>query len=216
MNIVEEEKKYKVVIFDFDGTIANGETVLVETLNILAPEFGYDPVTPDQIPELKMMGARDFILKRLRIPLWKIHRLEKRGREEYSKRIDAMEIFAGTKDAIERLKQGDYKIGIVSSNSAEAISRLLGSHGISVDFVYSGSSLFGKAKVVNKLLKKKGIDPAKVVYVGDEVRDVEACRKVGISMIAVGWGFNSIEALRSTGVEVANEPSELLHKLISH
>ena len=39
------------------------------------------------------------------------------------------------------------------------------------------------------MLKEKGIDPKEVSYIGGEVRDVDVCRKVGIDIIAVGWGF---------------------------
>ena len=210
-----ERAEYSIAIFDFDGTIVNGETALVETLNALALEFGYNPITLDQIPELKMMGAKNFILKRLKIPIWRIPKLEKRGREEYNKRVAEMELFAGIKEVIVGLKQKSYKVGIISSNSALAILQLLETHGINVDFVYSGSSLFGKARVIKRMLKEKNINPTEVIYIGDEVRDVEACRKIGIDIIAVGWGFNAPEALQKAGAEVVNEPSELLNKLIS-
>ena len=63
------------------------------------------------------------------------------------------------------------------------------------DFVYTGSSLFGKHKAMNKMLKNENLKSEGVIYVGDEVRDVEAADKVGLKVVSVDWGFNSREFL---------------------
>jgi hypothetical protein len=34
-----------------------------------------------------------------------------------------------------------------------------------------------------------------VLYVGDEVRDMEAARKASVDIAAVGWGFHSLAIL---------------------
>jgi len=52
--------------------------------------------------------------------------------------------------------------------------------------------------------------PSEVAYVGDEVRDVEAAREVGVTSIAVSWGYAERAAL--TALEpsyLVNEPLEL-------
>ena len=77
-------------------------------------------------------------------------------------------------------------------------------------FIYSGST-FGKHKVINKWLRIENINPEKVVYVGDEVRDIDAAKKTGIKVIAVGWGFNSQEALAAQNPDFLIErPQELI------
>jgi phosphoglycolate phosphatase-like HAD superfamily hydrolase len=58
-----------------------------------------------------------------------------------------------------------------------------------VDFVMTTSALLGKAKIL------KEIKTDDMIYVGDEVRDIEACKKAGVPVIAVTWGFNDMEAL---------------------
>ncbi len=56
------------------------------------------------------------------------------------------------------------------------------------DFVGSGLTLFGKGRIIQRILKQQNLDPAIVFYVGDETRDIETARKIGIRVIAVGWG----------------------------
>jgi len=55
--------------------------------------------------------------------------------------------------------------------------------------------LFGKGRAIRRLLKKEGIEPTQFLYIGDEVRDVEAARQAGVDIAAVGWGFHTLEQL---------------------
>lgn len=49
------------------------------------------------------------------------------------------------------------------------------------------------------------------MYVGDEVRDIEACQKVGIKIAAVTWGLNTKEALeRYHPDSLIDKPQQLL------
>ncbi|MCX6820719.1 MAG: HAD hydrolase-like protein, partial [Candidatus Aenigmarchaeota archaeon] len=59
------------------------------------------------------------------------------------------------------------------------------------------SPLLGKARRIKAIMKKHGYGRADVVYVGDEVRDIEAARKVGVKVIAVGWGINKSRRLKA-------------------
>src|SRR3989344_6006637 len=74
----------KAIIFDFDGPLVDIEPLFIEVFNALAPEFRYAPLLPDDIPEIKKLGAREFIQRRLKIPFWKIWKLERRGKGEKS------------------------------------------------------------------------------------------------------------------------------------
>ena len=59
------------------------------------------------------------------------------------------------------------------------------------------------------------MDPAQLFYVGDEVRDVKACRKAGVPVVGVTWGFNSRDALEKSGPSlVVDHPSELLAAIL--
>jgi len=79
-----------------------------------------------------------------------------------------------------------------------------------IDFIYSGKSIFGKDKVMTHLFEKEGLSKQEVIYVGDEKRDIEASKKVGIPMVAVTWGisdFKTLEMLQSD--QIAHTPGDL-------
>lgn len=205
-------KSGRVVVFDFDGTIADGESMFLSLLNSQASRFGYQPVTVDQIPELKNMGAKEFVSKRLGLPLWDIVRIEKIFRQEYGLRMSEVKLFPGMEEVFQKLKQAGHRIGILSSNSSESINKFLKDHNVNgFDFVYSGSSLLGKARVIKNMIKSERINIGDVIYIGDEVRDVEAAHTAGVPVIAVGWGLNSVTALKNANPDfLAEHPPEIL------
>jgi phosphoglycolate phosphatase-like HAD superfamily hydrolase len=85
-----------------------------------------------------------------------------------------------------------------------------------IDFVFSGSSIFGKHVVLQELIKKHGLKKEETVYIGDEVRDVEASKKAGIKAIAVTWGYNTRKALETAKADiVVDKPAELIKAINS-
>ena len=67
------------------------------------------------------------------------------------------------------------------------------------------------AQRLQRLLKKHGFALAETCYVGDETRDIEAARGLGMRMVAVGWGFSAPELLSAKEPDhLLTHPSELL------
>ena len=85
-------------------------------------------------------------------------------------------------------------------------------HGIRELFnpIYSAKNIFGKHRVIQKLMKERKLDAKTTIYVGDEVRDIEASKRVGIDIISVSWGLNSHEILaKYPPTYLIDKPEEL-------
>lgn len=201
-----------LVLFDFDGTIADTEELILGATNALAAEFGFEPIRRDEYPAIRAMGARQRIVERLGIPLWnvlKVRRLERRAREEYANRAHEIHVFDGIAEVIARLRERGFRVAILSSNDASVVRATVERSGLAFDFYDTGSRALGKARALRAAMRTHAVQPEDVVYVGDELRDVEACRKAGVRMIGVAWGLTDAAALRASGVEVASTPREL-------
>lgn len=202
----------KVIIFDFDGTIADTVDALVTIANRLAVEFGYVQITSDELALLKNFTSRE-IIKYSGISLFKIPFLLKKVKGELKHKIHELKPIEGIDTALIELHNQGYRLGIITSNSQDNVTAFLENNQLEqlFDFIYSGVTIFGKTTIINNVLRQKQIKTEAVVYVGDETRDIEASQKANIKVIAVTWGFNSPEALAKQNPDfLIHKPSELL------
>ncbi len=204
--------KKLTLIFDFDGTIADTLHAIKHIMCEIYAECGLGEIKEEDIERMRGMSAREAV-KKLGIPWWKIPSLLKRGKAELSANIEKLLPISGIGPALGKLKAEGHKLYIVSSNSKENIERFLENHGLTKTFddIHSDSGLWGKSGILKKLIKKESLAPGEALYVGDEIRDIEATRKAGIGIIAVSWGFNTEAALQKHNPDyVARKPEDLI------
>jgi len=201
----------KVIIFDFDGTLADTIDILLSITNRLSAEFGFKSATKEELAQLSNLNSWQ-ILQYSGISIFKFPLLIRRLKGELHSEIPHIQLFPGIKEVLLELKKRGFQLGIITSNSRENVLASLAKNGLqdTFTFIYSGST-FGKHKVINKWLKIENINPEEVIYVGDEIRDIDAAKKTGIKVIAVGWGFNSPQALAAQNPNfLIQHPQELI------
>jgi phosphoglycolate phosphatase len=201
----------KVIIFDFDGTLADTIDILLSITNRLSAEFGFKSATKEELAQLSNLNSWQ-ILQYSGISIFKFPLLIRRLKAELHSEVPHIQLFPGIKEVLLELKKRGFQLGIITSNSRENVLGALEKNGLqdTFTFIYSGST-FGKHKVINKWLKIENIHTEKVVYVGDEIRDIDAAKKTGIKVIAVGWGFNSPQALAAQNPNfLIKRPQELI------
>ncbi len=202
----------KVIIFDFDGTIADTVEALVIIANRLALEFGYPQITPEELALLRNLTSRE-IIKYSGISVFKIPFLVKKVKGELKRKIPDLKPISGIQESLLVLKEKAYRLGIITSNSEENVKEFLKVNDLEsiFEFIYSGVTIFGKTTIINNVLRQKQIKSSEAIYVGDETRDVEASQKANIKVIAVTWGFNNEEVLSQQNPDfIVTHPSELL------
>jgi phosphoglycolate phosphatase len=199
----------KVIVFDFDGTLADTADVVVAIFNRLATRFGTKPLDKQDIVLLRNQKSRD-IFKSLKVPLLQLPFFIKKARFEFNKELTSVHPIRGIKTTVAKLKKDDYSLGILTSNTESNVQTFLQDHDLNeFDFIYS-SSVFGKRKVLHAILKDLKLEPSQVIYIGDETRDIDAAKKAGIKVIAVTWGLNSHDILAQQNPDfLIHEPDEL-------
>jgi len=198
---------YRLVIFDFDGTLADSFPWFVGVLNGVAERYGFQTVQPQELETLRGYDARR-ILRHLRVPGWKLPFIANHMRRLMARDIGGIAPFDGVPALLRALADGGVTIAIVSSNSVENIRRILGPQSADLVAHYAcGASIFGKPAKFRKVLKATGLPADSVLAIGDELRDIEAARRVGIACGAVTWGYTRGDALAAGG------PDRLFHRM---
>jgi phosphoglycolate phosphatase-like HAD superfamily hydrolase len=199
-------------IFDFDGTLADTANTNLMIIRQFHKEYDLKYVHNDDIEFYRGLTAQE-IFKQLKIPKFRIPFILRRARRELSKHIHQQQPFAGWHETLASLKSQGDRLFILSSNSASNILTFLNNHQMRdyFDAIDSGTSLFGKARSLKKMIKTQRINPQTAYYIADETRDIEAAKKVGIPMISVTWGYNNKTILKKMNPEYLIEsPNELL------
>ncbi|MFT4243962.1 MAG: HAD-IA family hydrolase [Candidatus Woesearchaeota archaeon] len=192
-------KKYKLILFDFDGVIGDSFDFVVECIYNNMRKFTRVKLSQEDIAqELRTISLFE-IIKKYKIPKILIPIIVFKLKRDLSKRLEFSKVFPNSQKVLESLQNKKLKIGLVTSNSKKNINYYLNIFNLldKFDFVYTSTSLFKKDKTINKILKKYSLKSDEVLYVGDEVRDILACQKIGIDIVAVTYGYNSKELLKN-------------------
>lgn len=201
----------KHIVFDFDGTIVDSMDLAVHILNELADKFHYQKVTTEEVRVLKNFPVRERF-KRIGLPLYKIPSMTVDSMTMFKQQIHTLNAFEGIKDLLISLKEYGYRLSVISSNSVDNITDFLKRNDLEVfDHVISENNLFGKDKCIKKYLKRFCLKADEILYVGDEHRDIEACKKTAVKIIAVVWGFDPLSLLESEHPSfIAHKPEDIL------
>lgn len=204
--------KKPLLIFDFDGTLANTLETGIEIFNEVAGEYSLNKVTLEEVRELRKLNTRA-LLDHLGISRLLAVRLGAHIRKLLHQRMDQVELFPGIGDAIRKLSDEQFSLGILSSNSADNVRVFLQRFGLldCFQFIEAGVSLFGKPQRIKNVLRRVRVDADDAIYIGDETRDMEAARVAAISAVAVCWGANGREAMLTEGPQYCiDEPYQLV------
>ena len=187
---------YDLVIFDFDGTLADSAGWTAGVFNDVAERFGYRAVTADELQMLRGRTNRE-IIRYLGVPTWKMPLIVTHMRKLMTRDAGTIRLFGGVDELLRRLSEAGVRLAIVSSNTQDNIVRILGPENAArIQHYECGASLFGKAAKFRRVLKHSGIAADRAIAIGDEVRDIEAAREAGVSSGAVAWGYATDDLLR--------------------
>jgi phosphoglycolate phosphatase len=189
----------KVVIFDFDGTLADTFPVVLDIFHKV--ERRTVPLSKEE--EVLMRGAALMQVKlrvvikaaaKLDIPFWRLPFVFAVSQLLLKKRMNEVQAFPGIKELLKKLADDGDELFIVSTNSAGNIKRFLKAQELGDYFVkvYGNIRPRNKAKIIRHVVHWRHAQSKSVWYVGDEDRDVMAGHAADVPAVAVTWGYNDI------------------------
>lgn len=205
--------KYHLLVWDFDGTLADTLGVSLRLFNELAARHGFRPVT--DLEGARHLGTIAF-LRAHGIPLLKLPLLMREFLAMQRREIASVRLFPGIAETVAVLRQRGCRLGVLSSNARDNILACLEGHGAAgaFEFVVGYTRLLGKGRALRRLLREQKAEPARVLYVGDELRDIEAAREAGADVAAVTWGLHAGEFLAKHGpTYLVTRPAEVVDLL---
>ena len=207
--------KYKLAVFDMDGTILNTIDELADSLNYTMKKLGYKTYEVDEVKMMVGNGIHKLIERAVPDVKDEAKHDEIYGTfiDYYSKNCAVKTApYPGIVELIRNLKENGVKTAVVSNKSDAEVKKLCEDFYEGL-FDYSVGAREGMAikpapDSVLEVLRYTGIAKEDAVYIGDSDVDVATANNSGLDCIAVLWGFRTKEFLLEHGANLMVEKPE--------
>lgn len=210
--------RYKLAVFDMDGTILNTLEDLADSTNYALKANGLPERTIDEVRRFVGNGIR--LLIERAVPTDTDKELTDKVFDtfkEYYKTHCAVKTrpYDGIKDVLLELRKTGCLTAVVSNKADFAVQDLCKDYFDNLfDFAIGEREGIKKKPApdsVFEVLSKLNVEKADAVYIGDSDVDFATSVNAGMDVIMVGWGFRDEEFLREKGVKrIIKQPSEIL------
>lgn len=204
---------HTLAIFDLDGTLVDSFPWFLRTINGVADRFGFRRVRDEDVEGLRHASTRE-ILSRLEVPMRKLPAIARHARRLKGEAAAEISLFAGAEAMLRTLANNGVQLALVTSDSEANAREKLGASAALFSHFDCAASVFGKPAKFRGVIQRTGVAPGQAIAIGDEVRDIEAARAVGIACGAVSWGYAAPAALRAHGPDVMFDRMEDIPRVL--
>jgi phosphoglycolate phosphatase len=185
---------YRLILFDFDGTLADSQAESIRIFQEIGPKLGLKPFV--DLEAARQMPTRE-ALKKIGVTFWKLPKVVRAYQAAAAARAGELKLHAGIFETLNQLHSAGVRLAVLSSNREDNIRKCLAANNVEhlFEFVVGHPQLFGKARAIRKIYRRLRMERQLFLYVGDETRDIEAAHAAKIPVVAVGWGFHTLELL---------------------
>ncbi len=199
---MSSEARYRLIVFDWDGTLIDSAATIVECIQQASREMGL-PV-PDRQTASHVIGLGLHDSLRLAVPSLPPERYADFAafyRRHFLEREDAMAIFPGVRELLERLHASGRLLAVATGKSRHGLDRALQASGLDGCFAASRCADETNPKphpaMLLELMQQLAVAPGRALMVGDTSHDLEMAGGAGVDAVAVTYGAHPEAALRA-------------------
>lgn len=210
----KQNRLYDYIIFDFDGTLADSGPISLKAIKSMAQKYGFRDIEWNDVNKMRGMSFSDRC-KYMGVSPLKIPIFVSDFYSYYKTHIDELELNKGIGELTHTLHDEGFGLAVLSSNSENNIKHFFEINNINIfNDIICSNHLFSKDIMINKYIRRKKLNKNKVLYVGDELRDIEACKKAGIDIVWVDWGLDMRSTVEPSRPNyIVSDPNEI-YKII--
>ena len=198
-----------LLIFDFDGTLANSIDAGIKHANSLSKRYKYQPI--DNIEIVREQSAVKYIYDQVKwyyLPFWAIQ-MKRRLKSS----ANEIPLFPQIDQLLNTLKK-TYQLGIISGNRLDYIEEILNRYQLNCfEFIIPNNGA-KKHKAIRKLIRS-GKESKRMIFIGDDVQDIRSAKQEELKTIAVLWGSSSERLMKEVQADYIVKNAVELNEAIS-
>ncbi|MVF10694.1 HAD-IA family hydrolase [Ketobacter sp. MCCC 1A13808] len=208
--------RYQLIIFDWDGTLMDSLSRIVQCMQAAAQDLNIIPASAPAIENIVGL-ALGIAIRQLHPSLSdeKVELMRQRYSFHYIKAEAAPSpFFAGIPQMLRSLSQQGRLLSVATGKSRKGLSRVFGAHDVGALFHSSRCADETRSKpepdMLLEILQLHNLSPAQAVMVGDTEYDLEMAARAKVDAVGVTWGAHDITRLRRHNPKVCVDRVEEL------
>ena len=192
---------YRLLVFDWDGTIIDSASTIAECIRDAARELGLEVPDRERAAHVIGLGLHDAM--RIAVPALPAGRYPEfvaSYRSNFQARKDSMQLFGGMRELLDELSR-KHLLAIATGKSRRGLDRDLEFHHLKPRFVASRCADETNPKphpaMLLELMGELDVTQRETLMVGDTSHDLEMARAAGVAALAVTYGAHPEEGLRA-------------------
>lgn len=215
--------KYKVIAFDWDGTLVDSTGRIVDSMHLAAKTCGLPVLSDQDVRQIIGLGLPE-ALRRL-WPDASVHQYEKMALE-YSRNFSAVSqveatLYSGAIELLESLRGSGLSLVVATGKSRRGLEEMFDSLNLRHFFSSSRCADETLSKpdplMLEELLKEFNIAPDQMLMVGDTSFDLDMARALDMDSIGMTHGAHSPQILRdSAPLALCDSLNELKNWIVAN
>jgi len=203
------ERNYRLVVFDWDGTLLDSAAAIVACMQAAALDLGLTPPDDSTARQVIGLGLHDALSRALPdVPYADYPKVAERYRHHYLSQDQDLSLFPGAQALVQELHEAGYLLGVATGKSRHGLNRALDASGLGEFFHATRCADECNSKpapdMLLEIMRELDAEPAETLMIGDTTHDIQMARNAGVAVLAVGFGAHSRDAL------LAESPLHLL------
>jgi phosphoglycolate phosphatase len=192
---------YRLIVFDWDGTIIDSPAAIVECIQEAAREMGLAVPPPERASHVIGLGLRDSLLHAVPdLPDGRYAEFVAAYRRHFLLREDRMRVFPGM-DALLRRFASTHTLAVATGKSRRGLDRALEFTGTGGYFASSRCADETHPKphpaMLHELMEELDVAASSVLMIGDTTHDLEMARAAEVDAVAVSYGAHPVQKLQA-------------------
>lgn len=195
-------RNYRLVVFDWDGTLLDSAGAIVASMQAAAVDLGLSPPDEKTARQVIGLGLHDALSQALPgVPARDYPRIAERYRHHYLSQDHELSLFVGAQELVEELHESGCLLGVATGKSRLGLNRALEASGLKGFFHATRCADECSSKpapdMLLEIMDELGVAPDQTLMIGDTTHDLQMAKNACVGALAVGYGAHPREALQT-------------------